>query len=136
MGPYPYLLSQEIRELLSPDLAARIDVEQVNGHPPKHIVRVRLGVGFDDLQHARRETDSRMTQWAGNVTSAWLGSTMEYKSVVDGKTRRLPAALAAVHLFNHGTHHRGQLTTLMKQAGVDPGVTDLPWLPGAVTIVA
>jgi len=33
------------------------------------------------------------------------------------------------HMFNHGTHHRGQLTTLMKQVGIDPGVTDLPWLP-------
>jgi hypothetical protein len=27
------------------------------------------------------------------------------------------------------------LTTLMKQAGVDPGVTDLPWLPGIVRII-
>ena len=71
-----------------------------------------------------------MLQWAGNVTSEWLESTIEYRSLVDGKSRRLPAAVAAVHLFNHGTHHRGQLTTLMKQAGVDPGVTDLPWLPG------
>jgi hypothetical protein len=26
------------------------------------------------------------------------------------------------------------LTTLMKQAGIDPGVTDLPWLPGVVRI--
>ena len=59
----------------------------------------------------------------------------EYRSVVDDKVRRLPAAVAAVHLFNHGTHHRGQLTTLMKQAGVDPGVTDLPWLPGIVRII-
>jgi uncharacterized damage-inducible protein DinB len=30
-----------------------------------------------------------------------------------------------VHLFNHQTHHRGQLTTLLVQAGIDPGVTDL-----------
>jgi uncharacterized damage-inducible protein DinB len=44
----------------------------------------------------------------------------------------MPAAVAAIHLFNHGTHHRGQLTTLLKQAGHDPGVTDLPWLPGIV----
>jgi uncharacterized damage-inducible protein DinB len=32
-------------------------------------------------------------------------------------------------MFNHQTHHRGQLTTLLKQLGVDPGVTDIPWLP-------
>ena len=29
------------------------------------------------------------------------------------------------HFFNHQTHHRGQATTLLSQAGVDVGVTDL-----------
>jgi uncharacterized damage-inducible protein DinB len=29
------------------------------------------------------------------------------------------------HFFNHQTHHRGQVTALLKQAGRDPGVTDL-----------
>jgi uncharacterized damage-inducible protein DinB len=29
------------------------------------------------------------------------------------------------HFFNHQTHHRGQVTTLLSQAGVDVGVTDL-----------
>jgi uncharacterized damage-inducible protein DinB len=90
---------------------------------------------FDDLRRERQETDTAMLQWAGDVTPEWLESPIEYTSKVDGKTRRLPAAIAAVHLFNHGTHHRGQLTTLMKQAGVDPGVTDMPWLPGVVRII-
>jgi uncharacterized damage-inducible protein DinB len=30
-----------------------------------------------------------------------------------------------VHLFNHQTHHRGQASTLLSQAGVDIGETDL-----------
>jgi uncharacterized damage-inducible protein DinB len=40
----------------------------------------------------------------------------------------LPRWVLVTHMFNHATHHRGQLTTLMKQLGVEPGVTDLPWL--------
>ncbi|MCA9592923.1 MAG: hypothetical protein KC776_06415, partial [Myxococcales bacterium] len=28
-------------------------------------------------------------------------------------------------VFNHQTHHRGQITTLLVQQGCDPGVTDL-----------
>lgn len=32
-------------------------------------------------------------------------------------------------LFNHQTHHRGQVTTLIKQLGYEPSVTDLLWLP-------
>lgn len=30
-----------------------------------------------------------------------------------------------LHFFNHQTHHRGQVSTLLSQAGVDIGVTDL-----------
>ena len=101
-------------------------------HPP---FGVDMFQDFDELRRERQVTDTAMLQWAGKVTSAWLQSTMEYTSKGDGKTRRLPATIAAVHLFNHGIHHRGQLTTLMKQAGLDPGDTDLPWLPGVVELM-
>ena len=90
---------------------------------------------FDELRSEREATDRSMLDWAGSVTAEWLTSPLQYASKVDGKTRRLPAGIAAVHMFNHGIHHRGQLTTLLKQVGVDPGVTDLPWLPGVVKIV-
>jgi uncharacterized damage-inducible protein DinB len=55
-------------------------------------------------------------------------------SKVDGRRREMPRTVAVLQLFNHGTHHRGQLTTLIKQAGRDPGVTDIPWLPGLVRV--
>ena len=35
-----------------------------------------------------------------------------------------PLGPAIVHLFNHQTHHRGQVTTLLYQLNIDPGVTD------------
>jgi uncharacterized damage-inducible protein DinB len=87
---------------------------------------------FGELARERELTDTKMLDWAGCVTPEWLAGTIVYTSRVDGRTRELPRVVAAVHLFNHGTHHRGQLTTLLKQAGRDPGVTDLPWLPGVV----
>lgn len=41
-----------------------------------------------------------------------------------------------LHFFNHQTHHRGQATTLLSQAGIDIGATDLllrvPELPAAL----
>jgi uncharacterized damage-inducible protein DinB len=37
----------------------------------------------------------------------------------------VPLWWVALHVFNHETHHRGQITTLLTQAGHDPGVTDL-----------
>ena len=69
---------------------------------------------FVELSRERESTDRDVLDWAGNVSAAWLAGPLTYTSVVDGKTRRLPAAVAAVHLFNHQTHHRGQVSTLLK----------------------
>jgi len=84
---------------------------------------------FEELWQERRQTDEWIIQWADQISEAWLAQPFEYTSGVDKKTRVLPAWVLVTHLFNHQTHHRGQLTTLLSQMGHDPGVTDLPWLP-------
>ena len=91
--------------------------------------------GFDQLSRERDAVDTRILRWAGSVDAAALGATLHYRASSDGRRRELPVWVAATHLFNHATHHRGQLTTLMKQGGVDPGVTDLPWLPGVTKVL-
>ena len=87
---------------------------------------------FTELAREREITDTRILGWAGQVSPEWLASTLEYLAASDGRVRRIPAWVAAAHLFQHATHHRGQLTTLIKQAGGEVGVTDLPWMPGVV----
>ena len=52
------------------------------------------------------------------------GFQMHYSNT-KGVQRQHPVWQALSHFFNHQTHHRGQATTLLMQAGVDPGVTDL-----------
>lgn len=96
--------------------------------PAKRIGEVAYE-SWDELDAARRAMDSRIKAWATQVTEHWLAETMPFVSVSDGKTRILPRWVLVTHMFNHGTHHRGQLTVLMKQHGIEPGVTDLPWLP-------
>jgi uncharacterized damage-inducible protein DinB len=87
---------------------------------------------YAELAREREITDQKLLNWAGNVSAAWLEGTLCYTSRVDGRAREMPRAAAVLQLFNHGTHHRGQLTTLITQAGRDPGETDIPWLPGVV----
>ncbi|MGH6894397.1 MAG: DinB family protein [Dongiaceae bacterium] len=96
--------------------------------PTKRIGEI-VHESWGELDAARRAMDRRMEAWAGTVTEPWLAETMTYVSANDGKTRILPRWVLAAHMFNRSTHHRGPLTTLMKQLGVDPGITDLPWLP-------
>jgi uncharacterized damage-inducible protein DinB len=45
------------------------------------------------------------------------------------KSHRFPFWFVVTHFFNHQSHHRGQLTTLLSQQGIDPGVTDLITFP-------
>ncbi len=81
------------------------------------------------MRAAQEKIDLEIIEWTGTLTPEYLNGDYEYKSNVDGKTRILPRWILATHMFNHQTHHRGQLTTLIMQLGIDPGVTDIPWLP-------
>ena len=79
---------------------------------------------FAALTRERRVTDGRLADWASSLDQAGLASEIVYKDS-KGMTHRHALWLAVIHVFNHQTHHRGQVTTLLKQLGRDPGVTDL-----------
>jgi uncharacterized damage-inducible protein DinB len=87
------------------------------------------------LARERERTDTEILAWAGGLAPEWLATTLEYRAASDGRLRQLPAWIAATHLFQHAAHHRGQVTTLLKQSGKDIGVTDLQGLPGVVRIL-
>jgi uncharacterized damage-inducible protein DinB len=89
-----------------------------------------LYADFKILQIEREKTDLEITVWVNTLTAEKLSQPFTYTSRIDGKRRSLPYWLLLNHTFNHQTHHRGQLTTLMSQLNYDYGVTDLPWLPG------
>ena len=84
---------------------------------------------FGELRSARSELDLWITDWAGQLDPDWLASTIEFTSMVDGRTRCKPAWLLVSHMFNHSTHHRGQLTALLSRRGIDYGSMDLPFMP-------
>ena len=73
--------------------------------------------------------DREILEWFIHLDADWLNRPFEYTSNADGKHRTLPTWVLVTHMFNHQTHHRGQVTTLVKQLGYDCGVTDIPWLP-------
>ncbi len=84
---------------------------------------------FEALRAEREATDARILDWIASLDRTALGETLTFTSMIDGKTRSLPRWVMVTQMFNHQTHHRGQATTLIKQLGVDPGITDIPWLP-------
>lgn len=84
---------------------------------------------FDELWSARRVLDGEITGWVANMKDDWLAQPFTFTSIASGRTYTHPTWLLVLHMFNHQTHHRGQLTTLMKQWRIDPGPTDFPLMP-------
>lgn len=68
--------------------------------------------------------DQIIVEWSRALTEADLDYTLNYQSMNGVPAGKNFHALL-VHFFNHQTHHRGQVTTLLSQAGSDVGDTDL-----------
>jgi uncharacterized damage-inducible protein DinB len=79
---------------------------------------------FDLLRRERARTDAGIEAWVATLDGERLTAPIAY-STTRGERCEHPLWWAVTHFFNHQTHHRGQLTTLLCQLGHDPGVTDM-----------
>ncbi len=62
--------------------------------------------------------------WAASMGSeAWLGP-FTYRNNA-GVESTMPYWQIAMHVINHGSYHRGQFATMLRQAGIVPPGTDL-----------
>ena len=89
-----------------------------------------LFADFDELRAARQLIDQKFINWAAGLEAVEPSRSFTFFSVVYQKQITIPYVAAVMQVFNHQTHHRGQITTLLSQFGVDAGVTDLPLMPG------
>jgi uncharacterized damage-inducible protein DinB len=82
---------------------------------------------FPDLKSLSKQRhllDVTIVEWSKSISESDLDSSLGY-STMKGVAAEKNFFSLIVHVFNHQTHHRGQATTLLTQAGVDVGVTDL-----------
>ena len=91
--------------------------------------RVDLFGTFEELRSERAALDQRILDWSATLSPDWLAEPLTYTSKIDGKARTLPKWALVTHMFSHQTHHRGQVTTLLSQMGLDMGTTDIPFMP-------
>jgi uncharacterized damage-inducible protein DinB len=83
----------------------------------------KLYDNFEELCHERARTDREIEDFVAALSPERLAEDFTYQTYA-GTTFTHSLGPALVHLFNHQTHHRGQLTTLLNQRGIDSGVTD------------
>lgn len=92
--------------------------------PPGATHGTPLHEAWPALKAERERLDRAIEGWTAEMTADFPLRTMRYANT-KGVQREHAAWQALTHFFNHQTHHRGQVTTLLMQAGVDPGTTDL-----------
>ena len=86
-------------------------------------------VDWNELQHERARTDDAIDAYIASLSPQLLESTLHITAISTPRQYELPLWIAVQHFFNHQTHHRGQITALMEQAGLDCGVTDIAAMP-------
>ena len=93
---------------------------------PTSLREIRF-VDWAELQAARGQMDQMIVDWCAEVREEDLAKPLAYRDFA-GRPHRKNLGGLALHLFLHQIHHRGQATTLLSQAGIDFGDTDLPEL--------
>ena len=78
---------------------------------------------FHELQQQRSDIDRAIIAWGDELQVEDFSSQLTFVSTT-GRSFCYDLWLLITHFFNHQTHHRGQVTTLLSQLGIDPGVTD------------
>jgi uncharacterized damage-inducible protein DinB len=99
-------------------------LERFQGRSPAALPNV---ADFKDLASLRErwlEQEQRLLAFVGGVTQSDLDREMEYKTLKFGVYRN-PLWQSMQHVVNHGTYHRGQVTTMLRQLGGEPILTDL-----------
>ena len=80
---------------------------------------------FAELAATRRRADADISRWAAKVDDEWLDADLVWFSNAAGREIRAPKRLLVTHMFNHQTHHRGQVHAMLTAAGQQTGDTDL-----------
>lgn len=78
---------------------------------------------FAELEQNRDRLDRQIEFWVDRLTVDEFETTLDYFNTT-GTRRSHPLWQILTQFFNHQTHHRGQVTTLLFQLGKDPGPTD------------
>lgn len=99
-------------------------LERFQGRSPSALPDAKEYADISLLKARWAEFEPVLLNFVRGLTQEDLDRVMEYKTMKFGVYRN-PLWQSMLHLVNHGTYHRGQITTMMRQLGGQPILTDL-----------
>lgn len=94
-----------------------------SGTAPKALAD-ELAKDFPALSALRDKEDRRILDFASSLTDKDVTAVFNY-SDIKGAPHAVPMSLCLAHLFNHQTHHRGQVHGMLSEEGLDPPQLDI-----------
>ncbi|WP_439150258.1 DinB family protein [Sulfitobacter sp.] len=80
----------------------------------------------------RHRVDGKIRYWAEAIRELDLLGDLHCVPASGGAAYTLPMGIAILQLFNHQTHHRGQIHAMMTAAGQKAPVSDIAYMPETV----
>ncbi|MFN3273359.1 MAG: DinB family protein [Paracoccus sp. (in: a-proteobacteria)] len=77
----------------------------------------------------RQALDHQIVTWAHDLNPVWFGQDNVGGMASSMAGRAASRAELVMHMFNHQTHHRGQIHAMITAAGGSTGATDLFRMP-------
>ena len=104
-------------------LAELVWLRRVQGQPGAKIDELPKPADLDALADVWPTLHKAWLDWAGSLSADGWTQPL----TIRGKLGELalPHWKLVFHLVNHGSYHRGQLATMLRQAGIKPLPTDL-----------
>lgn len=78
-----------------------------------------------DLRRARRSEDERIVSYVDSLGENDLASRIRYRTLSGSADIEQPLVSVLFHVFNHQTHHRGQVHCILTGLGLDAPSLDL-----------
>lgn len=76
------------------------------------------------LTQAWRSIEAKIRDYVDGLDDTNIQDVVAYK-LMNGQPGQSPIWQMVQHLVNHGTYHRGQVATMLRQLGAKPAGTDL-----------
>lgn len=79
---------------------------------------------FEILRRQRLQTDNTLTDLIDGLRQSDLSAPVNF-TCLDGSTEELGIDIILLTLFNHQTHHRGQINAVLTRNGIIPPDVDI-----------
>ncbi|TQV89451.1 DinB family protein [Aliikangiella coralliicola] len=110
---------------LAKNQIAGLSLEDLAGFPIPKSPNDIYYHNLEAISELRKKVDRVIINYCENLVDTDCERKITYQTT-EGKSFTKSVAELTQHLFNHQTHHRGQLTCILSQFGADYGCMDLP----------